>query len=143
MLNQVLLIGHMGQDPQLKQLPNGTVVAKFSLAVNRSFKANNQWQNQTDWISITCFAKQATDIGQHGHKGLKLLVQGHLKATQYETKSGFKVKEVFVVADKVHILPKMESQDVIPGSLAQEMPDAFDQELPKAPTAWDDNELPF
>ena len=63
-VNKVILIGNLGKDPEVKYTPQGTAVAKFSLATNERFKdKQGEWQDRTEWHNITCWARLAEIAG--------------------------------------------------------------------------------
>lgn len=83
--NQCLFIGNLGQDPEIKFLTNGTPVVNCSIAVNERWtNAEGQKQERTDWIRLVFWRKLAEIIGQYGHKGHKIAVQGALRTRTYE-----------------------------------------------------------
>src|SRR5579864_5277307 len=63
-VNKVILVGNLGKDPEVKYTPQGTPVAKFSLATNERFKdKDGQWQDRTEWHNITAWARTAEIAG--------------------------------------------------------------------------------
>src|ERR1700677_2826040 len=71
-VNKVILIGNLGKDPEVKFSPQGTPVAKFSLATNERFKdKDGNWQDRTEWHNITAWARPAEIIGEDVKKAAK------------------------------------------------------------------------
>jgi single-strand DNA-binding protein len=80
-LNKVFLIGNVGDEPTARDTAGG-VVAKFSLATNRTWNSGGQKQEKTEWHRITCFGKAADIVVSHVHKGDRLYVEGRLEYSQ-------------------------------------------------------------
>lgn len=79
-INQVILLGHIGKDPEIKQTQDGLYIASFSLATSQKVKE----QVYTQWHNCVSFGKLAEIIKQYVHKGDKILVQGSIKYEEYE-----------------------------------------------------------
>ena len=89
-LNKCTFIGRIGQEIDLRYLPNGTACANFSLAVGDDYKTKDgEKVEQTEWVKISAFGKPAEVLGQYCTKGSKLYVEGKLKTRSWE-KDGVK-----------------------------------------------------
>lgn len=87
--NQVILLGNLTRDPQLKYLPNQTAVAEFGIACNRKFKsASGEDREDVTFVDCAAFAKQAELIQQYFTKGKPIFIQGRLKFDTWEDKQG-------------------------------------------------------
>ncbi|QGG46837.1 single-stranded DNA-binding protein [Heliorestis convoluta] len=113
MLNRVILIGRLGQDPELKQAQSGTQVCSFSVAVDRP---QGQVQRQagaekvTDWISIVTFGNQAQVCSQYLSKGRLVAIEGRLQIdTWQDQQSGQKRSAARVIAENVRFLERSET----------------------------------
>ena len=84
-LNKVMLIGHLGKDPELKYTPGGAAVASFSLATNESYKdkEGNQ-QDKTEWHRLVVWNKQAEIAAEYLKKGAQIFVEGKLQTRSWE-----------------------------------------------------------
>jgi single-strand DNA-binding protein len=103
-LNQVILMGNLTRDPELRQTPTGQNVTSFSLALNRSYKdASGEWQEATDYVDIVCWATLAERVAQYLTKGRRCLVQGRLQSRSWE-QDGQKRSKVEVLANDVTFL---------------------------------------
>ena len=104
--NQVILMGNLTRDPELRQTPNGTNVCSFSLALNRSYKGSNgEWQEATDYIDIVAWGPLGERVAQYLSKGRPCLVNGRLQSRSWEDKeSGAKRSKVEVNAQDVTFL---------------------------------------
>lgn len=103
-LNQVILMGNLTRDPELRQTPSGQSVCSFSLALNRSYKdASGEWQEATDYIDIVAWGPLGERVSQYLHKGHRCLVQGRLQSRSWE-QEGVKRSKVEVLASDVTFL---------------------------------------
>lgn len=129
MLNRVVLIGRLTQDPELRYTNSGTAVASFSLAVDRS-RPNQAGERETDFINIVVWQKQAELCAQYLHKGRLAAVDGRLQIRAYENREGQKVRVAEVVAESVRFLDRGDggnpqgSAGATSGSPARPKPDA-------------------
>ena len=80
MYQQIILVGNLGGDPEMRYLPNGTAVTNFSLATNRKWKGSDgQMQEETIWWRISVFGAQAEACNQYLSKGRQVLVEGRMR----------------------------------------------------------------
>ena len=85
--NRVILAGNLTRDPELRYTPSGTAIAKFGLAINRSWKdQSGEKKEEVTFVDVDAFGKQAELIGQYVKKGNPLLVEGRLKLDQWDDK---------------------------------------------------------
>ncbi len=98
-LNRVLLIGHLTRDVQTKQLPGGTTIAEFGLAMNRKFKVKDEAREEVCFVDCSAFGKQAEVIAQYCQKGKALFVEGRLKLDSWEGKDGTKRSKLSVIVE--------------------------------------------
>jgi len=102
--NQVVLMGNLTRDPELRTTPNGHSVCSFSLALNRSYKnASGDWQEATDYIDIVAWGTLGERVAQYLTKGRAALVSGRLQSRSWE-QDGQKRSKVEVVAQDVTFL---------------------------------------
>jgi single-strand DNA-binding protein len=102
--NQVILMGNLTRDPELRTTPNGTNVCSFSLALNRSYKsASGEWQEATDYIDVVAWGPLGERVAQYLSKGRPALVNGRLQSRSWE-QDGNKRSKVEVVAQDVTFL---------------------------------------
>lgn len=88
-LNKVMLIGHVGSDPELRSTTSGSRIAKLSLATNRTFQdRSGQQQERTDWHRLTFFGKLADLVEQWVHKGNRIYVEGRVEYSQTHDDQG-------------------------------------------------------
>jgi single-strand DNA-binding protein len=103
-VNQVILLGNLTRDPELRQIPSGQSVCSFSLALNRAYKdASGEWQEATDFIDVVAWAQLGERVSQYLTKGRRCLVQGRLQSRSWE-QDGQKRSKVEVLANDVTFL---------------------------------------
>lgn len=106
MLNQVVLIGRLTRDPELRYTAgSGQPVASFALAVDRAF-TNQQGERETDFINIVVWRKQAENCANYLKKGSLAAVSGRLQVRSYDDNQGIRRKVAEVVANDVRFLDK-------------------------------------
>jgi single-strand DNA-binding protein len=105
-LNQILLIGRAGNEPEMQYTPNGnTAVTSFSLAVNNPRRGQNgEWTEETEWFRVTAWERQAESVNQYLSKGRRVFVEGRLSTRQYTSNSGEARTSLEVRAFKVVFL---------------------------------------
>jgi single-strand DNA-binding protein len=110
-VNKVILVGNVGQDPEVKYTPRGVPVAKLSLATNERFKDNNdQWQDRTEWHNVVAWQRLAEIVGEYVRKGTKLYIEGKLQTTSWEDpQSGEKKYRTEIVARNLILLGSREN----------------------------------
>jgi single-strand DNA-binding protein len=135
-LNKVLLIGHVGKDPEVRFTGSGTPVASFSLATNESWKdAEGNQQERTDWHNIIAWKKLAEICGQWLKKGSKVYIEGRIQTRDYDDKNtGTKKYITEIIASSMIMLSDNRKES---GAAPAE-----GSALPAAPAASNDD-LPF
>ncbi|MFT6748266.1 MAG: single-strand DNA-binding protein [Flavobacterium sp.] len=105
--NRVQLIGHVGQEPEVKNLEGGKKLANISLATNDVYyKENGDKVEQTEWHRITAWGKTAEIIEKYVTKGKELAITGKLSTRNYEDKNGEKRYVTEIVATEILLLGK-------------------------------------
>jgi single-strand DNA-binding protein len=99
--NTVTLIGNLTRDPELRYTTGGRGVASFGLAVNRRYQVNGEWQEQTSFFNVVCWAELGENVAASLGKGSRAIVTGRLEQRSYETSEGEKRSVVEVIADEV------------------------------------------
>ena len=103
-LNRVLLMGNLTKDPEVRYTPSGTAVGDLRLAVNRRYRtADGQDRDETCFVGIVVWGRQAETCGEYLHKGSPVLVEGRLQFEEWE-KDGKKNSRLRVVAERVQFL---------------------------------------
>lgn len=89
-VNKVILIGNLGQDPEVRYMPNGNAVTNVTLATSDSWKdrETGQQQERTEWHRVVFFGKLAEIAGQYLRKGSKVYVEGALRTRKWQDNQG-------------------------------------------------------
>jgi single-strand DNA-binding protein len=104
-LNKVFLIGNLTKPPELRYTPNGTAVADLRLAVNRNYTTQGgEKREDTCFLTIVVWGKQAESCGEYLDKGSPILVEGRLQTREWEAKDGGKRTVVEIVAERVQFM---------------------------------------
>ena len=112
-LNKVMLIGNVGQDPELRYTPDGNPVANFSIAVNRRRKVGDEFKDETEWFNIVCFSRTAENVNQYLSKGQKVYVEGRFQSSEYVGQDGNQRKSFEVIANDVTFLSTKSEAEAI------------------------------
>ena len=108
-LNKVLLIGNLGNEPEIKILEGNIKVAKFSLATTDSYKdENGQTHSNTEWHNIVLWRGLADLAEKYQHKGSLVHLEGKIKTRSYDDKQGNKKYVTEIIADQIILLHKKE-----------------------------------
>jgi len=100
--NTVTVVGNVTRDPELRFTSSGQAVASFGLAVNRRWQnRNNEWEESTSFLDVTCWAQMAENVAESVPKGARIIVTGRLDQRSWETQDGDKRSKVEIVADEI------------------------------------------
>jgi single-strand DNA-binding protein len=104
--NKVILVGNLTRDPELRYTPKGTAIAKIGLAVNRVWKNEaGESKEETTFVDVDAFGRQAETLAQYMKKGSPLLVEGRLRLDQWDDKqTGQKRSKLGVVLEGFQFL---------------------------------------
>ena len=102
--NEVIEIGRLTKDPELKYIGTGTAILKFNIAVNKSYKKNDEWVNKVSYFSITVWGKRAEELSKLLNKGQEVLVIGELEQNTWDDTSGNKKSKIIILATLVRLL---------------------------------------
>ena len=85
--NKVILMGNLTRDPEVRYTSSGTAIAKLGMAINRYWRnQDGQQQEETTFVDVDAFGRQAETIGQYLKKGRPIMVEGRLKLDQWDDK---------------------------------------------------------
>ncbi|MCX7919440.1 MAG: single-stranded DNA-binding protein [bacterium] len=138
-LNRVTLIGNLTKDPEIRFTPNGTQVLSFDLAVNHRYKdQSGNFQDETLFIRVVVWGKQADICKQFLAKGKSVFVEGRLRSRSWETQDGQKRTTIEVQASPMSVLPiekigkpvNTAGSAGIPEGNGEEEPGAADDSVP-------------
>lgn len=104
-LNKVMIIGHLGRDPEMRYTPSGRPVTTFTIAVSRSWNtADGERRTETEWFNIVAWGNLAEICKQYLYKGQQVYIDGRLQTRRWEDKEGQKHTSVEVVANEMMML---------------------------------------
>jgi single-strand DNA-binding protein len=111
-VNRATILGNVGRDPEMRYTSNGQAITQFSVATSRSFKRNDEWQEETDWHAIVVFGERAERAAEHVRKGKQVYIEGRIQTRSWDDdETGKKRYKTEIVADKVFVLGRREDQD--------------------------------
>ncbi len=97
--NQVLLLGNLTRDIELRHTQSGQALAKFGMAINRKYTVNGESKEETCFVDLTAWGRQAEVLNQYVKKGSQLFVQGRLQYSTWESQEGGKRSKLEVVVE--------------------------------------------
>ncbi len=105
-INKVILVGFLGQDPEVKYMPSGSAVANISIATTEQWKDKNSGEKQerTEWHRVVFFARLAEIAGEYLRKGSQVYVEGRLQTRKWQAKDGSDRYTTEIVADNMQML---------------------------------------
>ncbi|MGA1607871.1 MAG: single-stranded DNA-binding protein [Planctomycetota bacterium] len=108
--NKVILLGNLTRDPEVRQVGGGQSVAKLGMAVNRTFTVNGEKREETCYVDLTAWGRQAEVLGQYAGKGRPLMIEGRLQYSQWEDKAtGQKRNKLEVVIENFQFVGGREA----------------------------------
>ena len=135
-LNKVMVIGHLGRDPEMRYTPSGRPVTTFTVAVSRSWNtADGERRSETEWFNIVAWGNLAEICKQYLHKGQQVYIEGRLQTRRWEDKEGQKHTNVEVVANEMMMLGDRRDNN--------KESDNSDQDEDQSEPMADEDEFPF
>lgn len=147
--NKVILIGNLTRDPEMRVTPNGHTICKLGLAVSRAYSTRDgERREETTFVDIDAFGKQAEVISKYMRKGRPIMVEGRLKLDQWESNDGQKRSKLGVVLENFQFLggrddnagggggyeqsspPQRASAESAPASDFSSSDDTLDEDVP-------------
>lgn len=132
-MNRVILIGRIVRDPEVRQVPNGTAVARYTLAVDRKFKKDGE--GNADFINCVVFGKGAEFTEKYLFKGTKIAVVGRIQTGSYTNKDGQRVNTTDIIVEEQEFAESKasNSNNAAPQTASNDgfiNMDVIDEELP-------------
>ena len=104
-INKVIIVGHLGQDPEVRYMPNGNAVANMTVATSESWKdQQGQQQERTEWHRVTMYRKLAEIAGEYLRKGSQVYVEGSLRTRKWQDKTGNDRYTTEIIANEMQML---------------------------------------
>ena len=129
-LNKVLLMGNLTRNPEIRYTPGGSAVCEFGMAINRRFmQANGQEKEETCFVDITVWGKQAESTSRFVQKGSSVFIEGRLVFDQWEEKeTGNKRSRLRIYAERVQFLDRRDGGS---GAPRTDMPEGGQSSAPQ------------
>lgn len=130
-MNRVILIGRLTRNPEVRTSQEGTLVARYTLAVNKA-------DNKADFVRCVTFGKSAEFVEKYLHKGIKIAIEGRIQTGSYTDDTGRKVYTTDVIVNQHEFVESKEAAERNEDTFNQQMsadgfmniPDGIDEELP-------------
>ncbi len=105
-INKVIIIGNLGQDPDVKAMPSGMTVANLRIATSESWKdkQSGEMKEQTEWHSVAMFGRLAEIAGEYLRKGSQVYIEGRLRTRKWQDKQGNDRYTTEVVANEMQMM---------------------------------------
>jgi len=142
-VNKVILIGHLGADPEVRFTQGGTAVANMRIATSERFKnRNGEQEERTEWHRVVAWARLAEICQQYLKKGKQVYIEGRLQTRSWEDQQGNKRYSTEIVANNMQMLGRAgDSPMDVP---SQDVPaSAQPAGAPRGGGSADDDDLPF
>lgn len=123
-INKVILVGHLGKDPEVRHLDNNVTVASFPLATSETYNKDGKRIEQTEWHNIVMWRGLAEIAEKFLHKGKLVYIEGKIRTRSYEDKENVKRYTTEIVADNFTMLGRKSDFESTgtPGGLENENP---------------------
>lgn len=109
-VNKIILVGHLGKDPEVRKTPSGATVASFTLATNEFYTdKKGERQTLTEWHNIVAWSSLAEICGKYLHKGALVYVSGRIDYRTYEDRNGIKRSKTEIGIDEMEMTDKPSS----------------------------------
>lgn len=115
-INKVILVGHLGKDPEVRHLDNNVSVASFPLATSETYNKDGRRVEQTEWHNIVMWRGLADIAAKYLHKGKLVYIEGKIRTRNYEDKEGVKRYATEIVAESFTMLGRKTDFESAPGS---------------------------
>ena len=118
-LNKVMILGNVGQDPEIRYTANGSAVATLRVAANRSYRRpDGEWDKETEWFSVVAWNQLAERVAQNLQKGDRVYIEGRLRTHSWDGPDGQRRYRTEVIADRV--LPQGRRQQPVAAAAGYE-----------------------
>lgn len=136
-LNKVMIIGHLGRDPEMRYTPSGRPVTTFTVATSRSWNTvDGERHQETEWFNVVAWGNLAEICKQYLTKGQQVYVEGRLQTRHWEDKEGVKHSSVEIVSNEMMMLGDRRDSNNSEKHTSDSSEEA-------EPTAADEDQFPF
>ena len=139
-VNKAIIIGRLGNDPEMRYMPSGEAVANLSIATSENWtdKTTGAKREKTEWHRVVAFRKLAEIIGQYCKKGDQIYIEGKLQTRKWADKNGQDHYTTEIIADQMQMLGGKEDR----GRKTEDKPNTGGNQYPDTPPTFDDD-VPF
>ena len=154
-VNKVILLGHLGRDPEMRYQPSGGAIANFSIATSETFKdKEGNKQERTEWHRVVLFGRTAEIAGEYLRKGSMAYVEGRLQTRKWTDKEGQERYTTEIIGDRLQLVGARggggggaasfdEEDQSRPSGGGSSAGGARKNEMPPAPAEDFDDDIPF
>ena len=143
-INKVIIVGHLGNDPEMRSMPNGEGVANISVATSESWtdKTTGERKEVTEWHRIVFYRRQAEVCGQYLHKGSKVYIEGRLRTRKWQDQNGQDRYITEIQGDVLQMLDSRSEQQSS-GQAPAAQPTPISKPAAETPMDNFDDDIPF
>jgi single-strand DNA-binding protein len=144
-INKVILIGHLGADPETRYMPSGGAVTNLRLATSESWKdkQSGEQQERTEWHRVAIFGRLAEIAAEYLRKGSHVYIEGRLRTRKWQDNQGNDRYSTEIVANEMQMLGGRSGMGEPSGAVAQDAADSGSQASAAAPADDFDDDIPF
>jgi single-strand DNA-binding protein len=144
-VNKVILIGNLGQDPEVKYMPSGSAVANLSLATSESWKdkSTGEQVEKTEWHRLVFFNRLAEIAGEYLHKGSKIYAEGRLQTRKWQDRDGNDKYTTEIRVDQMQMLDSRSGPGASVSAPSQSRDRSSAQPQPVTTEPEFDDDIPF
>ncbi|MGF7409293.1 single-stranded DNA-binding protein [Providencia alcalifaciens] len=147
-VNKVILIGHLGNDPEIRYMPNGGAVANLTLATSETWrdKQSGEMREKTEWHRVIIFGKLAEVAGEYLKKGSQVYIEGSLQTRKWQDQSGqdrYTTEVVVNIGGSMQMLGGNGGNNQAASQQPARQPQQQQAPQNEPPMDWDDQEIPF
>jgi single-strand DNA-binding protein len=129
--NRVIVGGNLVRDPEIRFLPSGLSVANFTVAVNHSYRQNEETREEVSYFDVVVFGKQGENCAEYLAKGRPVLVEGRLRQRRWETDEGQKRSKIEILGQQVQFLGSPRGSSGAKGSVQEPVVEPInDEDIP-------------
>jgi len=105
-VNKAIIVGNVGQDPEVRYMPSGSAVAELSIATSEQWKdkTSGEKQERTEWHRVTFFGRLAEIVGEYIKKGSQVYVEGSIRTEKWQDKQGNDRYTTKIIANEMQML---------------------------------------
>ena len=143
-INKVILVGNLGNDPEVRYSQSGAAIATLSVATSESWKdKNGEQQERTEWHRVKFFGKLAEIAGEYLKKGRQVYIEGSLRTEKYTDKAGVEKYSTDIIASEMQMLGGAGGESERGGGGGKARPQRSTGPAPAEDAPFPDSEIPF